>query len=1089
MTAVESDAASDVGATRVPTAPYPGLRPFLDYEEILLFGRERQVREVLARLRETQFVAVIGGSGSGKSSLILAGVVPELRSFGIPGAGDFWVPMVCTPGTNASPGDQAQRLNTPITRLARKFAALLCSRGSIAKDEMRLQEIAARLREELGFSNLVDLYTDELAVPPGLRPQDARFLFVIDQFEELFHPTTRNVEDARLLAERVIDHFFSPNPRCYVVLTMRSEHLNDCASFLELPDAINKASYLVRRLDDSELREAITQPAERLLRLRRLAEDDAARLPDEVQFNVTVIERLLKDVKSISDDPDHLPLLQHVLARLWQAAAERVAPRLDLPDRVEPGDLAVAVSALPGGLALPVSDEVNVLRASLEHWAEAAYQRHNDAQRGVLDILLRRLAVKNPNTGMYSQQRVNVDDCTRLLGPQATRSELKALVGNGFLGEVDYLYWDDDDPQRITLKVSHESMIRGWARLRKVIDDEAERFAAFVELLRKCDDWKRKGRTEELLLEGSVLRRARNAAIEATLANGEERAGWFRRLEATPALVHLGVLGGNGNGQGDIDSFLGNSSGRQQERQGRVVRRRRNRQLLAVAFLLLVPMGLYGILVEGPVIGRTSLLFKAGSVANATALRLGQPDVGSEAPALRQLVDSAALIYRGRRGDSELQRVNRYVLKWFPAMPFVGAAAEFVEQVGAGAEPVVNGSLRQLLEAAVWKAALPQSIPSDDAIPMAKQESGVPCIIERSNGSDPMVGQLFSAFNPRDPALSRNIFVPDASRGSLEREEIELHSANVKREGQRQEGVVVDCHSTQVLMKIPKFLEPEIAFDANLRFLMFVGNEKTKNPVETTVTLNEILWERADDEGGRSVRNLERAVLNSKTAAALLSQARPTPDDGKPDVALLEAMRMRAGRAFVVGGDGWRIIDQIAQRIPEARDDTRLRALAPPNADSECMALHTLLSARAQQGFRIEMLEDPEDDRYCFSIARGVPPDASPKTDQIVVAVYGKPSARALSSTGPPAPIASLRRFARIRPGDDVTWKVGKEDSDLAGWIAAWSTSGTGEMRYVAAPWSTCALWRLGSEVLEGQAPEYRLAPDVKNREVCDRSY
>ena len=55
---------------RIPLVPYPGLRPFLDGEAALLFGRDRQVRDVIERLRQTQFVAVIGGSGSGKSSLL-----------------------------------------------------------------------------------------------------------------------------------------------------------------------------------------------------------------------------------------------------------------------------------------------------------------------------------------------------------------------------------------------------------------------------------------------------------------------------------------------------------------------------------------------------------------------------------------------------------------------------------------------------------------------------------------------------------------------------------------------------------------------------------------------------------------------------------------------------------------------------------------------------------------------------------------------------------------------------------------------------------------------------------------------------------
>ena len=110
---------------RLPREPYPGLRPFLDFEAALLFGRERQVREVIEHLKATQFVAVLGGSGSGKSSLIQAGVVPELRSFGIPGAGDLWLPLTCTPGTNVSAADREARKHTPVTRLARRFAGLL----------------------------------------------------------------------------------------------------------------------------------------------------------------------------------------------------------------------------------------------------------------------------------------------------------------------------------------------------------------------------------------------------------------------------------------------------------------------------------------------------------------------------------------------------------------------------------------------------------------------------------------------------------------------------------------------------------------------------------------------------------------------------------------------------------------------------------------------------------------------------------------------------------------------------------------------------------------------------------------------------
>jgi hypothetical protein len=354
--------------TRLPREPYPGLRPFLDFEAALLFGRERQVREVVDRLRLTQFVAVLGGSGSGKSSLIHAGVVPELRSFGIPGAGDLWLPLTCTPGTNVSAEDSAARRHSPITRLARRFAALLKSRGAEAADKARLNEIADVFRQEAGFARLLDTYGRELAVPPGPDPGEARVLFVLDQFEEIFHPTNKGVEDARLLVERVLDHFFNPHPHCHIVLTMRSEHLNDCAGFLELPDAINKSSYLIRRLDDGELRDAITGPAQRFLRLVARSEEGSPSpraLPSEVTFEPAVLDRVLRDVKAITQDPDHLPLLQHLLARLWKAALEREEMDVPVPGRIGEIDLVRAVAGGRAGVPgdeQPLAEGVNTLR-------------------------------------------------------------------------------------------------------------------------------------------------------------------------------------------------------------------------------------------------------------------------------------------------------------------------------------------------------------------------------------------------------------------------------------------------------------------------------------------------------------------------------------------------------------------------------------------------------------------------------------------------------------------------------------------------------------------------------------------------------
>lgn len=557
-------------AFKLPTEPYPGLRPFLDHEAMLLLGRGRQVRDVIGRLHETHFVAVIGGSGSGKSSLIRAGVVPELRGFGIPDAGDYWVPIVCTPGTTSIPDAKSEKpdaapAQTPITRLAWKFSSELdppevVMARRVSEDErsaskaprpaaepsevidakaeaaIRRDEIAATFRQGGGFTRLVRAYSEELPAQGPLR-QNARFLFVIDQFEELFHPNNRDNPDAIAMVNAVIDHFYNPHERCFVVLTMRSEHLADCAGYLELPDAINKSSYLVRRLDDDELREAIIGPANFYLRLlQRRGTSGGAPLPDDVVFDGAVVDRLLADVGKITGDPDHLPLLQHVLARTWEAARRRsaaVGASPQIPARIEWADLEHAVDdAQSRRRAIGwLKDQlgVNTLRMSLENWAQATYLDRSIERQKQIDVVLRHLAFKDPNNGQYTQQRIEVDDSRLFPGVAQPHVMLRELLERGFLDSVNYLFWDKENPDRVTLKVSHESFIRGWEHFRTKIDAEAERFEEFVSVLRRCARWKVEERPE-LLLEAAELVRFDEAGLSRAFSAEDERAGWFHVL-------------------------------------------------------------------------------------------------------------------------------------------------------------------------------------------------------------------------------------------------------------------------------------------------------------------------------------------------------------------------------------------------------------------------------------------------------------------------------------------------------------------------------------------------------------------------------
>lgn len=1051
---------------RLPREPYPGLRPFLDFEAALLFGRERQVREVLEHLKQTQFVAVLGGSGSGKSSLIHAGVVPALRSYGIPGAGDLWLPMSCTPGTNVGGSDEERRRHTPVTRLARRFAALLRSRGSEAADVARLAEIAEVFRQPAGFGRLIDGYGAELAVPPGPDPAEARVLFVLDQFEELFHPTNRGEPDVALLVERVLDHFFAPHPRCHVVLTMRSEHLNDCATYLELPDAINRSSYLVRRLDADELRAAITGPAQRFLRLMARQRGATERvLPREVVFEPEVVERLLRDVQAIASDPDHLPLLQHLLARLWEAALEREELDMPVPARLTVADLARAVSAgaLPPADAL--APDVNTLRACAEHWPETLYQWHEPAARAQLDALFRHLAFKDPNTGLYSQQRIDVDACAGFLGAGTTRTGLRALVAEGFLGGVDYLFWDDDDPSRVTLKVSHESFIRGWSRFRALIDADSAQFEECVGVLRKAAEWVQEQRADDYLLENAELRRLADSGFLARLRDPDRRHAWRRFLALDRDGARLA------RHEPELEAFVDASLARQAQRRRRALAARRSTQALVVSTVLfaLLPTTLFALFVQGPTMRRAEQLFDAGNRANRAAFGPQQARVGANADALDSLLRAAELVESARQGEgSGRQQASRWLLERLGGWPLFDAQVEFLDSVFVQAEPPVNAGLRRLLAGSVWRG-LPEGTLPGDAVALTPPEArrGALCFdASVADGGGARRGLRFTARREGAPAdgtgrLQRALFVPDTGPEG----DLAVFSASV-------DPATDLCLLGEALVSVPGSQQPRVVFDAGMR-LFYVAVQGPTNPLPSVI-VQEIDWERGSDGLLRALQRERLAVITDPAAVRAVVQA-----SGDEAAAVLPSWRLPAGRVVRLGDVAWRTVPQQATRV-EPAPGAAPRPLRPAAPDSACSQLAETFAR--MPGFVPQQYETAE---HCVLVAVGSPQFASgselvkPARDEVRVAVHRKPAGpvgRRLAES-PPAPVASLLPFARVAAGElaaDDGGRFALGQGEFEGWLLLRLRGRDGAPRWVGAPWSTCALWRVGRG-LQGLNPPQEL--------------
>ena len=254
-------------------APFPGLRAFEAEESLLFYGREGHVAELLDRLGDNRFVAVTGTSGSGKSSLVRAGLSSRAAA-----RLSRWTP----------PRSGGRRR---CGRGARRSSAGRGGGAALGADTV--EEIARSLRAtSAGLSQVV--------ARAGLGPGES-LLIIADQFEELFRfDVTRDQQaNATLFVSLLLEATEQRQAPIYVVVTMRSEFLGRCSEFTGLAEAFNRSQYLVPRLTRDERREAIERP----LKLFGTTPSPA------------LVQQVLNDA---GDDPDQLPVLQHVLLRTYR---------------------------------------------------------------------------------------------------------------------------------------------------------------------------------------------------------------------------------------------------------------------------------------------------------------------------------------------------------------------------------------------------------------------------------------------------------------------------------------------------------------------------------------------------------------------------------------------------------------------------------------------------------------------------------------------------------------------------------------------------------------------------------------------------
>ena len=503
--------------------PFPGLRSFKPGEADRFFGRGQQINELVARLAEVPLVAVSGASGCGKSSLVLAGLLNELKRRHETDFDTDWRPVVMRPG------------NRPIAHLAAPLAAVLLAADAAAglaaapvapgaDDAPRTDDdspLAQRTASLVGQLRLGGLGLVE-AVRQSRLPAGARVLVVVDQFEEIFRfKRMADPEEASAFVKLLLQAAADPSSPVSVVLTLRSDTLGACADFRDLPEAVSRGGYLVPRLKREQRKEAIVKPVE--LRGARIAP--------------RLVQRLLNDV---SDDFDDLPVMQHALARTWQRWAEACAGArpIDLEDYEAVGGAANALSnhadeacSSLGALGQPGGMVERIFRALTERVAEGT-------------------EVRRP---LEFEQLCAI--CGGAGNPQAL-ADVTQVVERYRRADTAFLVPGAEVPLAANpvVDISHESLIRQWRQLRGWVAAEAE---AAAELQRLVDDAQAHATADGELWRGRSLERARD---------------WQQRNRPNAAWVRLCTGGSVADGEARfaaVQAFIDKSAAAEQREQRR----------------------------------------------------------------------------------------------------------------------------------------------------------------------------------------------------------------------------------------------------------------------------------------------------------------------------------------------------------------------------------------------------------------------------------------------------------------------------------------------------------------------------------------
>lgn len=446
--------------------PFKGLEFFDEADAELFFGREPIVSKLVGDLRENRFLAVVvGASGSGKSSVVRAGLIPALRRGEPlldgtlpPDDSRNWQVYVMTP--TAHPLEALAML---LTRDAESVTATATLMDDLARDPRSLALYLGRK-------------TLTLRQTAPFRPQ--HFVLVVDQFEELFTLCHSDFEREAFLdnlmdAVTLVNAEYADAGRSHrvtLIVTIRADFYAHLAQYPELRDAVAANQKYIGPMTVEELRRAIEQPA----------------LRGGWELEPGLVDLMLRDV---GDEPGALPLLSHALLETWKRRSGHT-------------------------ITLKGYHEAGGVRGAIAQTAETTYQQLTPEQQ----VIARNILLRLTELGEGTEDTRRRASYSELIPQGQDGSTVRTVLTR--LADARLITTGKDSAE-----VAHEALIREWPRLREWLDDNREGLMLQRHLTEAAHEWDLMEQDPSMLYRGIRLAQAVEfASLNPEAPNAHERA-------------------------------------------------------------------------------------------------------------------------------------------------------------------------------------------------------------------------------------------------------------------------------------------------------------------------------------------------------------------------------------------------------------------------------------------------------------------------------------------------------------------------------------------------------------------------------------